>query len=289
MGEDAVIAKLVQGIPLAEHVQVGPGDDCAVIDIASPKGLQLLKTDTIVENVHFLRTAEPFSIGWKAAARVVSDFAAMGGQPDSLVVALAVPKELPFTFLSAIYEGIYACAEAYHFSIVGGETSSSKEIILTLSGTGYATQPILRSGAKPGDSIYLTGQIGGSIAGKHLTFQPRVQEAQWLCTHLPPNAMMDLSDGLAKDLPRLAEQSKVGFDIDLTQLPCTPGCSPTQALSDGEDYELLFTTQHPLDEHLHAQWRARFPNTPLTKIGTVTRHKKTQLEGGWEHFSNSSD
>lgn len=285
MGEDAVIAHLVKDAPLQEHILVGPGDDCAVVDIGSPKGLQLLKTDTIVENVHFLRTAEPFSIGWKAAARVVSDFAAMGGRADSLLIAIAVPPTLDFSFLVHIYKGIYACAEAFDFSVVGGETSSSETITLTVSGTGFSHQPVLRSGATVGDAIYVTGSLGGSITGKHLTFQPRVEQASWLCEQLKPSAMMDLSDGLAKDLPRLAEQSKVRFDLDLNSIPCSSGCNISQALSDGEDYELLFTSREILSDQLQQNWEAHFPNLSLTQIGKIAVDGKTNLEGGWEHFS----
>ena len=285
IGENHLIETLKPLCPLGKNVLVGPGDDCAVIENQTLGTYTLIKTDTVVEGVHYLKNADPYWVGWKAVARVVSDFAAMAGQPDSLVVAIAMQDTTEVSYLTEIYKGIQACAKAYNFSIVGGETSSSPVNIITVSGTGYTDKYVTRSGAKKNNNIYVTGKLGGSIRGKHLTFLPRVQEASWLSNNTSLTAMMDLSDGLAKDLPRLADSSGVGFFIEADKLPCNESISPQQALSDGEDYELLFTTSAPLKEKQLQQWNIAFPDLALTQIGHITDTDRTHLTGGWTHFS----
>lgn len=289
IGEDRLIQRITQNAPLKDNVLVGPGDDCAVIKHRGAQEYSLLKTDSIIEGVHFLPSADPYSVGWKSVARVVSDFAAMGGIPDSVVIALALPQQTPLETVDALYKGIYACAKLYDFSVVGGETSAHEKMVITVSGIGRTPHFITRSGALPGDSIWVTGTLGGSIEGKHLHFSPRVEEAQWLKKHLNITAMMDLSDGLAKDLPRLALSSNKGFHIERSSIPCTEGSSYENAIADGEDYELLLTAtalKHPqLSEFLSA-WKKQFPSLLLTHIGEITPQSQVPLKGGWEHFSN---
>ena len=289
IGEDKLIQRITQNAPLRDNILVGPGDDCAVIKNTGTEEYSLLKTDSIIEGVHFLPSADPYWIGWKSVARVISDFAAMGGTPDSVVIALALPSHTTLEFVDSIYQGIYQCANTYNFSVVGGETSSNDKLIITVSGIGKTTDFITRSGAQSGDSIWVTGRLGGSITGKHLQFSPRVQEAQWLKKHLDITAMMDLSDGLAKDLPRLANASKIGFNIEPVNIPCTEGVNYENAISDGEDYELLFCASalnNSLAAELILEWEKQFPNLPLTKIGEITPQSQASLKGGWEHFSN---
>ena len=148
----------------------------------------------------------------------------------------------------------------------------------------------LRSGAKPGDAIFVTGELGGSLAGKHLDFAPRVAEAQWLARNHPLHAMMDLSDGLAADLPRLAAASGCGFAIEEEALPRGRDCTVEQALGDGEDYELLFAISPRHSRALEASWRKRFPRLRLTRIGQLTRRQKHQqvlARRGYDHFAPS--
>ena len=288
IGEDFLIQELTQQCPLHDNVVLGPGDDCAVVKTSGAESFILLKTDSIIEGVHYLADANPYYVGWKAAARVVSDFAAMGGRPDALMVALAFKQETPVSYLEELYKGIRSCAETFQFSIVGGETSSSTANIITVSGTGKCDSYITRKGASPENHIYVTGKLGGSLQGKHLNFTPRLNEAIWLCKNTNITAMMDLSDGIAKDLPRLADQSSVGFELDFSSIPITSGCDLQQAISDGEDYELLFTTSTRISPEKLATWERQFPDTPLTHIGVITDSIRSSLSGGWEHFKKDT-
>jgi thiamine-monophosphate kinase len=282
IGEDGLVAKLISLLPQGANVLVGPGDDCAVVRRADGS-LELLKTDVVVEDVHFLRSAQPERIGRKALARTISDIAAMGGIPRHALVTLVLPSDLDIQFVERIYQGLTAVASEFHISIVGGETARGLKLIISIALTGDAPEePILRSGGSAGDRIWVTGTLGGSIHGKHFDFIPRVTEAQWLVKHFPPTAMMDLSDGLGADLPRLAGASKVGWIVDAESVPCTPG---GDAWNDGEDYELLFTTTAQTEPQLTTAWAFAFPHLPLTPIGWLTDPTDEEpTRGGWDHF-----
>jgi thiamine-monophosphate kinase len=290
IGEDALIARLVRLLPATRReVVVGPGDDCAVLRSARAGWYDLLKTDCIVEGVHFLREAKPERIGWKAMARVVSDIAATGGIPASAVVTLLLPKDWPVVGAEGIYRGIAKAARNYGVDVVGGETSSASRAMLSVSMTGRVERKccVLRSGGKAGDVLFASGRLGGSLSGKHLTFEPRQTEARWLVKTWKPHAMMDLSDGLAKDLPRLAAASGVGFELDLAAVPRTRGCTLAQSLGDGEDYELLLAMAPKNASRLGDAWKRRFPGLPLTRIGKLVpdpEQRTTLVGGGWEHF-----
>lgn len=287
IGEDALIARLIGLVPLDENSAARPGDDCAVIDQGDDV-LLLLKTDALVEQVHFLSTAPARSVGWKAVARVVSDFAAMGGRPNHFLVTLALPPETTVAWVEDLYRGIGDCLEKSGSVLVGGETSSvptGSAAVISIAATGSVLREnlVLRSTGRPGDALFVTGRLGGSIHGKHLAFTPRLREADWLVSHFKPTAMMDLSDGLAQDLPRLAAASHCGYFIEETSLPLTPGCTPAQALGDGEDFEILFAMAPEKSDRLLAAWP--FPEVPLTCIGGLTASGNRQaLIGGWEHF-----
>jgi len=205
--EDELIERLVRLVPHDPSPAAGPGDDCAVVDLGKGKPLQLLKTDAMVEGIHFLPDAPPRKVGWKAIARVVSDFAAMGGKPERFLVTIALPASWPLARIEGIYRGMGDCLNAYDAVLAGGETSRVPEgssAVISVAATGRVDRKhlTLRSGGKPGDLIAVTGKLGGSLGGRHLTFAPRVAEAAWLVEHLRPTAMMDLSDGVAKDLLR---------------------------------------------------------------------------------------
>jgi thiamine-monophosphate kinase len=290
--EDDLIQKLTQDLVNNPEILTGVGDDCAVIakDAAHHT---LLKTDTIVESIHFTPQEDPQRVGWKAAARVISDFAAMGGQPEALLVTIILPPDTPTEWVVSLYKGIKAVSKKFHCSIVGGETSSTllgSPKIISISGTG-TVQPshlTLRSGGKPTDLIYVTGTLGGSILGEHLDFTPRVAEALWLAEHFKPTAMMDISDGIAKDLPRLATRSNCGYQINHSTLPLSPNCTPHQALTDGEDYELLFTIPAENSAELESHWHKQFKHLKLTNIGSLTSTEHHTLSGGWDHFQQDS-
>jgi thiamine-monophosphate kinase len=194
-------------------------------------------------------------------------------------------------YVEQLYAGMRRCAETFAISIVGGETSRGSQIMISISLTGSVSekQCARRSGAKPGDAICVTGRLGGSLRGYHLDFMPRIAEARWLTKHFAVHAMMDLSDGLAKDLPRMARASGVEFVIDEKALPVNVGCSPEQSWSDGEDYELLVVLPEPLTKQQQRRWQRAFPDVPLTCIGRFVEMGQGQAPSfagtGWDHFT----
>lgn len=275
IGEDGLIEMLTGGLTKTQQLLVGPGDDCAVIEIENPDRVGLLKTDCVIEGVHFLPDAEPERVGWKAAARVVSDFAAMGGgQPEHALITLVAPANRSTNWARGVYNGISRCAEKFGFDIAGGETSQGPVCLISVAMSGSIPRAdlCLRSSAKIGDRIFVSGELGGAVSsGKHLDFEPRIEAARRLVADHEIHAMMDLSDGLAKDLPRLAKASGVGFRLDREAIPRAGSCSLEAALTDGEDYEILFTS---------AELNLDFPC-----IGDiVAADESEELAGGWDHF-----
>ena len=273
LGEDNLVARLTQKLPLGPDVRLGAGDDCAVVGPRRAKRWQLLKTDAVVEGIHFLPGEKMERVGWKALCRAISDIAAMGGEPEHALVTLAVPADWEAEQLDALYRGLRKAAKQFNISIVGGETSRSPgPLFVSIALTGWVEREriVLRSGGEPGDSLYVTGTLGGSRKKKHLDFTPRLEEARWLTKHACLSAMMDISDGLGADLPRLAAASDCGFRVFEMLVPRTRGCSLAQALGDGEDFELLIAA--PADEihRLQFKWSATFPDVPLTYIGRLT-------------------
>lgn len=292
IGEDALIARLTCLVPRDPDPAAGPGDDCAVIDPGPlHESLQLLKTDALVGGVHFLPDAPARAVGWKAAARVVSDFAAMGGHPERFLVTVALPAETELLWVEDLYRGIGDCLTTFDAVLAGGETSrvppgSAPVISLAATGSVRRHQLVLRSTARPGQSLLVTGTLGGSRAGKHLQFMPRLKQTNWLVANFRPAAMMDVSDGLAQDLPRLAAASGCGFVLDEGALPLTPGCGVAQALGDGEDYEVLLAMESERVAGLLAAWSGAFPELRLTVIGRLVEPGHGgSLTGGWDHFA----
>ena len=283
LGEDNLIARICRDLPKPAHVLVGPGDDCAVV--GAGEELVLLKTDAVVAGIHFLHDEKSTRVGWKAVARVLSDFAAMGGEPGELLITLALAPEVSVDWVDGLYRGMNSCLEQHGGVIVGGETTSLPQgtpMMVSVAGKGRVARAnlVTRSGGRPGDDIYVTGRLGGSIHGKHLDFTPRLREAAWLVSNGGVTAMMDLSDGLAKDLPRLAQMSGVGFELNRDSLPCSEGSTLEQAIGDGEDYELLFTSS----DDFKPAWRKKFPELEITRIGTLLKGAGDSIEGGWDHF-----
>ena len=292
IGEDALIRRLIRLVPLDPEPAAGPGDDCAVIDPGpGHPNLLLLKTDALVEHIHFLPEAAPRAVGWKACARVVSDFAAMGGHPERFLVTLALPPQTPVAWVEDLYRGIADCLRRFGGTLAGGETSSvppASAAVITVAATGSVRrhQLTLRSTAQPGQILLVSGTLGGSRLGNHLTFTPRLKETDWLVANFKPAAMMDLSDGLARDLPRLAAASGCGFVVEREALPVTAGCTVEQALGDGEDFEILLAVEARQVAGLLAAWGEVFAELALTPIGRLVEAGAGEvLEGGWEHFA----
>jgi len=289
MGEDALVARLTRRLRRSKEVLTGVGDDCAVVRQANGS-LLLLKTDAVVEGVHFLPTTPPAQIGWKALCRGISDIAAMGGTPRWALITLAAPGKCRVTRLESIYRGLQKAADAYGVTVVGGETTSTNgPLLLSVALTGEIRRgrAILRSGARAGDAVLVTGQLGATQARHHLTFRPRVEQGLWLAANHPPRAMMDLSDGLARDLPRMCRASGLGVAMDWEAIPRRRGADLRAALTDGEDYELLFTKPWGRVARLKQDWEKAFPSVPLSLIGRMTAdgHLPPELKGGFEHFS----
>lgn len=289
-GEDALLARLLPTLATGKSVIVAAGDDCAVVRTADRRRFELLKTDCVVENVHFDRHARPVDIGWKAMMRALSDFAAMSGLPRFALITLIAPAKTSADRVVDIYRGLNKAAGQFGVAIVGGETSStSGPLAISVSVTGDVERArcVLRSGGHAGDHVFVTGRLGGTLDEKHLRFTPRIAESRWLTQHFRIHAMIDLSDGIGADLPRLARASGVGFQIDERALPRSPGCTVEQALNDGEDYELLFAIGPDDADALRRKWRNRFPTLPLTQIGSLNRQSKIdsrKSHGGYEHF-----
>lgn len=292
IGEDALISRLIQLVPLDPSPLAGPGDDCAVIDLGpASEQLQLLKTDAMVAGIHFLPTSPARAVGWKAVARVVSDFAAMGGRPERFLVTLALDPECSVSWAEELYRGMGDCLTTFGAVLAGGETSSvptGSAAVISIAATGSVPRDrlVLRSTGKVGDVLFVTGTLGGSLGGKHLSFIPRIKEANWLVSNFKPTAMMDVSDGLAKDLPRLATASGCGFELERESLPITQGCTLPQALGDGEDFELLFACEVNQANALLLTWPTVFAGMPLSRIGRLVQAGKGEtLAGGWDHFA----
>ena len=291
LGEDRLVERLTRGLPQTPRTLTGPGDDCAVLRGPDKNRLTLFKTDALVEGVHFTPDTDAARVGWKALCRVISDIAAMGGEPREALITVALPRTETVGRMDRLYQGIRRAARRFGCGIAGGETTSVPSggglmISVAMLGTVERRLLTLRSGAAAGDLIMVTGRLGGSLAGHHLDFVPRLAEARWLADRFRPRAMMDLSDGLAADLPRLAAASRVGYRLDPAALPRNRGCSVEQALNDGEDYELLFTLAPARLPALRKAWPGVFPRVPLTVIGEVLAdpRRRPVLSGGWEHF-----
>jgi thiamine-monophosphate kinase len=284
MNEFELIAKLTRALPTNKSVVTGAGDDCAVLDFGLPDKMILFKTDAIVEGIHFTRETPPEKIGRKALARCLSDIAAMAGTPTAVLVTIALPEKFEAGFIAKIYDGINALARKYGVAIVGGETTTNPERILisiSLIGTVARGKQILRSGAKTGDAIFVTGELGGSLTEKHLDFEPRLAEAFWLAEHFTIHAMIDLSDGLAGDLRHVLKASNVGAELLKSAVPVSraaklkaresSAAKPAfaAALTDGEDFELLFTVASKDAVKLLDAWKKKFPELKLSCIGKI--------------------
>ncbi len=265
-GEFGLIDILKKNIRYSKKTIKGIGDDTAVLPL-NKSHYQLFTTDMLVEGRHFIvsetqrvshtlqnsaeRSEAYFAkvglykdIGHKALACSVSDIAAMGGVPTCAVVSLGVPKTIDARFVKGIYAGLNKCAKKFDVDVVGGDTVASQKIILNVAllGTVVKNNLVLRSGAKIGDQIFVTGPCGRSLkSGKHLTFVPRVKESQFLVKKFNPSAMIDVSDGLAADLGHILQQSSVGAELYEEMIPKTKTATLNQALYDGEDFELVFT------------------------------------------------
>lgn len=303
--EQALLEHISKTTPAHPLVLVGPGDDCAVV--APCKAPLLVTTDQVIEGRHFSTGEDLALVARKAVCRSLSDIAAMGGTPCWAVATGALPPAMSQLDAQRLTDALHATANAFDCPIVGGDIAATTPggplvLTVTVGGTPHATRgPVLRTGARPGDRLYVSGALGGSLPSRrHLTFTPRLAESQWLATVLGNDlhAMMDLSDGLGIDASRLATASGVSVVIDGKSLPRHEHVATWQAaMGDGEDYELLFTAS----QDASVPPRCPITGTEITLVGMVVatvehpipRCAVRDLAGtlldastlGWEHRS----
>ena len=315
LGEFGLIDRIRKMTSVPDPSWVGIGDDCAVIPLSpetggAPASDLLVSTDMLVEGTHFLmEDISPRQLGWKSAAVNISDIAAMGGKPIATFLSLALPKTLPEQWMQDFMEGYNGISEKFGAALLGGDTTCSPDRIcinVAVLGTCPRGKARLRSAARPGDLVCVTGTLGDSAAGlrlilggqkgaaprlmdRHYTPTPRVEEGLALSCLPGVHAMMDISDGVGSDLRHILDESGVGARIDTGKLPISKelqalcsekGWDPKElALSGGEDYELLFTMD-PQET----------PDIPYTVIGEITANPTVTWEGGsrdymgYKHF-----
>ena len=245
IGEFGLIERIRRTLPADSAVLLGAGDDTAAVKSPAPGKRILMTTDMLVEGVHFKPGTPPALVGRKAMACNISDIAAMGGLPRHALVSIALPSQTAVRALEKLYEGLIRCAREFGVNIVGGDTVRSPRLVVNVALTGEAglKELVPRSGAAPGDEIFVTGSLGRAWqTGRDFRFKPRVEEARFLILNgLKPSAMIDISDGLAADLGHILTQSRCGACLRESNLPLARGAALQDALYDGEDYELLFT------------------------------------------------
>jgi thiamine-monophosphate kinase len=300
-GEFGLIEWIRRRVAAHPALEIGIGDDAAVLNWPSEK--TLVTVDMLMEGVDFtFPEASPEQVGRKALSVNLSDIAAMGGKPIAAVVSVALPRRHGAELARRLQQGIEQRAREFDVALAGGDTNSwdgPLVISITVLGEPSARGPVLRSGARAGDWILVTGEFGGSIAGHHLEFTPRVREGLLLAENYDVHAMIDVSDGLAADLHHVLDESRLGALLFADRIPIsaaaratTDGKSPLEhALSDGEDFELIFTVAPETAQALLA-----LPpfDTPLTHIGFIEAAPGCRLQSadgsqrelpalGWRH------
>jgi thiamine-monophosphate kinase len=314
LGEKKLIERFRRLVRGGASVVTGIGDDCAVLRV--PPGHDLLvTTDFTIEKVHFRRDWHlPERVGRHCLTRGLSDIAAMGGEPRAAFLSLAVPTDLPQKWVDHFLKGLLDLAEEFRLPLAGGDTAQSPSGIqadIVVVGSVPKGKAVLRSGAKPGQQIYVTGELGGAAAAlarlaesksvaveyfRYFRPQARVAVGQWLRHRGVASAMIDLSDGLSTDLEHICQESHVGAEIEAEAIPRTQaGLGKKRvaldfALHGGDDYELLFTSAKAIPSQV--------AGVRVTRIGRTTRAagmrliggggtSRTLKAGGWEHFKGN--
>jgi thiamine-monophosphate kinase len=326
--EDELIRKIrVLGPKAASRnlgTRLGIGDDAALL--RPRRGYDTILTcDWSLEETHFLLHKHPAdAVGWKCLARAVSDIAAMGGQPRGFLMSLALPNDLTGHWLTEFLGGLRRASRTLHCPLAGGDTTRQSKVLINITVVGEvrAGRAVLRSGARPGDILYVSGRLGEADLGlqrlrtikrvakndpalkKHLYPEPRIALGRWLSDSRIATAMMDLSDGLSTDLPRLCAASGVGGQLNAANIPTVRASNRNGlknaellnlALNGGDDYELLFAVSPGKARRLPST----FQTIPLTAIGEITRdrsltllhldgHETTLRPGGWDPFNKRS-
>ncbi len=295
LGEEKLIAAVRRWLgPASPRSPFGIGDDCAVLPAS--RGRQLITVDPVIYPHHFNDAVPARAVGAKLLKRNLSDLAAMGGRPTAAVLALSLDPQVQLKWLEQFYRGLAACALKYRVAIVGGDIAEARGMVaasLTLLGEASGPRIVTRSGGRVGDSIYVTGELGRSLeTGHHHRFVPRLAEGSWLARQAAVRAMMDVSDGLAKDLHALTPRGAVAA-LDAESLPRRKKADVRAAVADGEDYELVFALAAKADRQRFEQgWRRAFPSVRLTRIGQFVTPKNFPAAAinlaafrGYEHLT----
>ncbi len=290
MREEEVIDLIKKRLNMKNRgVIVGPGDDTAVLGYDKNHYL-LLTTDCVVENIHFKRKeATLFQIGRKSMVVNLSDIASMGGIPLYALASVGLPAGFSRRDITQLLNGMQDASDRYGFDIVGGNLTKAPVLFvdITLAGKVEKRYLKLRNGAKPGDAIFVTGKLGGTLVNKHLNAVPRIKESRYIIKNVPVSAMMDISDGISSDLTRMAKASGTGFLLRLSSIPVSADAlkisrtekeAVSHALNDGEDYELLFTVPHDYEGKVPA----KVNSVPVTCIGKMTKEKR--YIGFWDNL-----
>ena len=280
----------------------GSGDDCAVLPCVSERenfpvfSHRIVTTDSLILGKHFDESVSARDAGAKLIRRNASDIAAMGGVPADAVLALVMSPEISQTWLKDFYLGMCETCDALGIELAGGDVASAPAKIFsaTLALTGFAERPLLRTGARAGDLIFVSGTLGGSIAKKHFAFTPRIAEGRFLAA-FPPGAItacIDVTDGLKKDHAALLPPG-THAEFDFSALPISDdaralgGDLIERVFCDGEDYELLFCVAPEFELELRERWAREFPKTPLSRIGKISpgaRELDFLRGNAYEHF-----
>jgi thiamine-monophosphate kinase len=275
LGEARLIAAIRRWLGSASpRAPFGIGDDCAVVPAG--RSAQLITVDPVIYGEHIDDSVPPRAGGEKLFKRNLSDIAAMGGRPRAAVVALAIDAHVKLAWLEQFYRGLAAVSRRYRVPIVGGDIAHHRGgIVATLTLVGEAPahgRVVTRTGARVGDWIFVTGSLGNNLrSGHHWKFAPRLAEGQWLAGRRDVRAMLDVSDGLAKDLRALAPKGAVPA-LEAAAIPLRAGADVRAALTDGEDYELVFALAARANRDAFVRaWLKKFPRIKLSCLGRFVR------------------
>lgn len=308
MGESALIREMLSCLGSAgPPPPYGPGDDCALLPAVGRR--RLVTADPVIYKQHFLPQHSPRDVAAKLIRRNLSDIAAMGGRPEAAILSLSLPRQTSFRWLKRFFRALGSEAMRFEVAIIGGDCSESEGppgFFMTMLGQAAGRRVLTRTGGRIGDMIYVTGRLGGSLLARQFRFEPRLTEGVWLAGRKEVRSMIDLSDGMAKDLPELLPTGSAAR-LNAHQIPIAraagrrakvTGRPPLHhALHDGEDFELLFTVSgHSDPVRLEQDWRDAF-DVPLNRLGKIVPRSGStppilidhapdnfQLDGGYEHF-----